>query len=51
MTREVKLVFYVIDLPYVWSFLYADMMGTELGVDVELWGLYKCKNWIHFKTF
>jgi hypothetical protein len=36
MTREVKLVFYVTDLPYVWSFLCAGMMGAELVVGVEL---------------
>ena len=56
MTREVKLVFYVTDFPYVWSFLCACMMGTELGVEVELRELFyslhcKYKNWTHFRTF
>jgi len=56
MAREVKLVFYVTDFPYVWSFICAGVMGTELGVGLELRDLFysmycKYKNWKHFKKF
>jgi hypothetical protein len=30
----------MIDLPYVCSFLYAGIMGTELEMDVELRGVF-----------